>query len=129
MTATDWGVLTLGVATIVWIFRYFFGARPAAVAATATAGGVQEVNITVRGGYTPGAVTVRAGTPVRLLFDRQETSGCSEEVVFPDFGVRKFLPAHQQTAVQFTPSTPGSYGFTCGMGMLRGTLTVLPAEG
>jgi plastocyanin domain-containing protein len=61
---------------------------------------------------------------VRLVFDRQETSGCSEEVVFPDFGIRKFLPAHRQTTIEITPERAGSYEFTCGMSMLRGRLTV-----
>ena len=129
MTAAQWSVLVLGVASIVWINRYFFAKRTVSMTATSGTGGAQQATITVLGGYTPSAITVRAGSPVLLVFDRQETSSCSEEVVFPDFGVRKFLPAHQQTAVQFTPTTPGSYGFTCGMGMLRGTLTVLPAEG
>jgi plastocyanin domain-containing protein len=67
-------------------------------------------------------VRVKAGRPVRLVFDRQETSSCSEEVVFADFGVRRYLPAHQQTAIDVTPTAPGTYEFTCGMGMLRGTL-------
>jgi plastocyanin domain-containing protein len=59
---------------------------------------------------------------VRLVFDRQETSSCSEEVVFPAFGVRKFLPAHEKTALDITPPVPGTYDFTCGMGMLHGRL-------
>jgi plastocyanin domain-containing protein len=69
-------------------------------------------------------VRVKAGAPVRLVFDRQETSGCSEEVVIPEFGIRRFLPAHDRTPVEFTPERPGSYEFTCGMGMLRGRITV-----
>jgi plastocyanin domain-containing protein len=76
----------------------------------------------VQGGYTPAEVRVRAGRPVRLTFDRQETSGCSEEVVFPDFGVRRFLPAHARTVVEVTPPAAGTYEFTCGMGMLRGRI-------
>jgi plastocyanin domain-containing protein len=65
---------------------------------------------------------VRAGRPVRLVFDRQETSGCSEEVVFGDFGIRRFLPPHARTAIELTPPAPGTYEFTCGMSMLRGRL-------
>jgi plastocyanin domain-containing protein len=61
---------------------------------------------------------------VRLVFDRQETAGCSEEVVIPDFGVRRFLPPHQRTTVEFTPTEPGRFEFTCGMGMLRGAVVV-----
>jgi plastocyanin domain-containing protein len=65
---------------------------------------------------------VPAGRPVRLVFDRQETSSCSEEVVFPAFGIKRFLPAHQQTTVEITPPAPGRYEFTCGMAMLHGAV-------
>ena len=80
--------------------------------------------IAVRGGYDPGTVTVKAGSPVRLVFDRQETSSCSEEIVLPDFGIRRYLPAHEKTAVEFTPTAAGTYEITCGMGMLHGKLVV-----
>ncbi len=122
MNATDWLVVLGGLAAIAWVNWYFFLAgRPVATAAAA-AGGAQEVTIGVRGGYDPAQVRVRAGSPVRLVFDRQETSGCSEEVVIPAFGVRRFLPARERTAVEVTPPAAGTYEFTCGMGMLRGRL-------
>jgi len=122
LPTTDWLVIAAGLAAIVWVNWYFFFAERATVTAATPAGRPQEVTIIVRGGYDPATVRVRAGAPVRLIFDRQETSGCSEELVFGDFGIRRFLPAHQQTAVDLTPPAPGSYEFTCGMGMLRGRL-------
>jgi plastocyanin domain-containing protein len=124
MSAADWLVVLGGLAAIAWVNWYFFLAgRPVATAA-ARAGGIQEVTIGVRGGYDPAQVRVRAGAPVRLVFDRQEAGGCSEELVIPDFGIRRFLPAHQKTAVEITPRTAGTHEFTCGMGMLRGRLIV-----
>lgn len=123
MSGVEWLVLAAGVAALAWVNWYFFLAeRSAATAAAPAAGGVQQVTIAVRGGYDPAAVRVRAGAPVRLVFDRQETSGCSEEVVFPAFGVRRFLRPFTQTTVEVTPAAPGRYEFTCGMGMLRGAL-------
>lgn len=119
----DWLVIAAAGSTILWVNWYFFAAeRAPAMAATSAAGGSQEVAITVHGGYTPSTIRVKAGAPVRLLFDRQETSSCSEEVVFGDFGIRTVLPAHQTTAITVTPPTPGTYEFTCGMSMLRGKL-------
>lgn len=120
LDTTDIIVIAAGLALVALINWYFFvaGRRPVAVAVIG--GAVQEVIVGVRGGYDPSSVRVRAGTPVRLVFDRQETNGCSEEVVLPDFGIRRFLPAHQRTAVEFTPAAPGTYEFTCGMSMLRG---------
>lgn len=124
MSTTEWGVIAAGAAGILWVNWYFFLASRTTAAATAGAGGSDEVTIAVRGGYDPAQIRVRRGVPVRLIFDRQETSGCSEEVVIPEFGVRKFLPAHRRTAVDVTPDEPGTFEFTCGMGMLRGRIVV-----
>lgn len=123
MTPQDWIVVLAGAAAIAWVNWYFFLARRSAATATQT-GGVQEVTIAVQGGYDPAEVKVRKGSPVRLVFDRRETSSCSEEVVIPDFGIRRFLPAFQKTAIELTPEKPGTYEFTCGMSMLRGRLVV-----
>ena len=98
MTIADWTVVAVGTAVIGWINWYFFLARPRGVTATTT-GGVQEIRVVVEGGYQPSDIRVTAGTPVRLLFDRRETSPCSEEVVLPEFGIRRFLPAQRITAV------------------------------
>jgi plastocyanin len=149
MTAIDWIVIAIAASTIVWINWYFLADRtgagvmamamaadsavptpsatPSPGGASSTAAGsagvaTAQATIVVHGGYEPSVVRVKAGQPVRLIFDRQETSGCSEEVVFADFGIRRFLPANQQTVIEVTPPKAGVYAFTCGMGMLRGKL-------
>ena len=124
MSATSWLVVVAGIGAIGWVNWYFFVAPRRATPAQARVGaaGVQEVRITVRGGYDPATVRVRAGSPVRLIFDRKETAGCSEEVVFPAFGIRKFLPPDTPTTIEITPPAPGRYEFMCGMSMLHGAL-------
>ena len=128
MSGTDWMVIVAGLAMIGWVNWYFFVAprRAAPAVATAVGAGVPEIRITVRGGYDPATIRVRAGEKVRLVFDRKETAGCSEEVVFPAFGIRKFLPPDTPTTVEVTPPAPGRYEFMCGMSMLRGAIV---AEG
>jgi copper chaperone CopZ len=74
MTLAQIVVTVVGVAAGAWVLWYFVFAPGPALAATAK-GGVQEVRITVKGGYTPDTVVVRAGKPVRLLFYRDETAG------------------------------------------------------
>ena len=124
MSGIEWMVVAAGVAAIAWVNWYFFFSHGPAAQAAAGAGGVQEVIIAVLGGYSPSQVRVKKGAPVRLVFDRQETSSCSEEIVIPDFGIRRFLPAFQKTAVEIRPERAGTYDFACGMSMLHGKLIV-----
>src|SRR5262245_38972061 len=113
-------VLVAGVALIVAINWYFFAPRK--VVAANAAGAVQTIEIEVRGGYNPGAVRAKRGVPLKLVFNRQEKSSCSEEIVIPAFGIRRFLPAFERTTVELTPDKSGSFDITCGMSMLHGTL-------
>jgi plastocyanin domain-containing protein len=124
MTPSDAGVLLAAAGLIALVNWYFLFSRRSAGVAHAAAGGTQAITIQVAGGYTPAVIEVERGRPVRLTFDRQEDNPCSEEVVLGPWGIRRFLPAHRQTTVEFTPTEPGRFEFTCGMSMLRGTIVV-----
>jgi len=124
MSSIDVVVVVVSVLAIVGLGWYFFARRGAAHAAVS--GGVQRVEVVVRGGYSPNVVQVRQGVPVEIEFDRQESGDCSSRVVFPEQQVSATLPAHQRTTVRFTPWRAGSFGFACGMNMIRGTLVVVP---
>ena len=125
MDTMEAAVLAGGVALIAFVLWFFFGARQR-TAAQLGDGGVQRVTITVKGGYSPDTIVVKQGVPVRLDFQRDEASSCSEQVVFGDFGIARDLPAFKTTPVEFTPDKAGTFAFTCGMRMLRGTLVVTP---
>ena len=122
MSPDKWLVLFLGITAIAWLNWHFFASVRRTTTARQTAAGIQEVMVTVRGGYDPAEIHVRAGEPVRLVFDRQETSNCSEEVVIADFNIRTFLPAHERTSVDIAAPAKGRHEITCGMGMLHGAL-------
>lgn len=113
-----------GLALTGLVLWYFFFSSRLAVAAQSTSGGVQQVDITVKGGYSPSVIEVTHGQPVQLNFYRDEENSCSEELLMPDFNVRRDLPAFQTTLVELLPEQPGRFDFTCGMGMLRGSLVV-----
>ncbi|MCR5890872.1 cupredoxin domain-containing protein [Hymenobacter sp. J193] len=85
---------------------------------------MQEVDITVKGGYSPDVIEVERGKPVQLSFYRDEENSCSEELLMPDFSIRRDLPAFKTTLVELLPQQAGTFTFTCGMGMLRGSLVV-----
>lgn len=131
MTPIEWTVVAGAVASIALVNWYFFVAgqtvavaAPAMAAGAAGAAAIPEVVITVDGGYSPNTVRAKAGQPLRLVFDRQDDSSCSEEVVIPAFGIRTYLPTGQRTAIEVTPTEAGRIPFTCGMGMLKGTILV-----
>jgi len=124
MTTAQYLVTLGGLALSVLIAWFFWLAPKGQTRAAAVAGGVQEVAVTVKGGYTPDVIVVKAGSPVRLRFTRQESAACSEKVLFPDFNRSALLPEGQEVTLEFTPGTPGEYGFQCQMGMLRGKLIV-----
>jgi Cu(I)/Ag(I) efflux system membrane fusion protein len=83
-----------------------------------------DVRIDVDYGYEPGEVHVKAGIPVRLNFIRHEDSECSREVVFKALNIRRELPKGKLVSIEFTPGSPGTIGFECGMGMLQGKIIV-----
>ncbi|MEU5260120.1 heavy metal translocating P-type ATPase [Amycolatopsis sp. NPDC021455] len=124
MSSVDVVVVAIAVAAIAALGWYFFAPRRARTATIS--GGVQRLQVTVHGGYSPDVVQVRQGVPVEIEFDRQESGDCSSRVVFPDLQVSAALPAHQHTTVRFTPREAGSFGFACGMNMIHGTLVVTP---
>ena len=90
------------------------------------ADGVQEATIVVRDGYHPDTVRVRAGLPVRLVFDRQEEDPCSARVFFSEPALSRRLAPFAQTFVTFTPARAGDHLFTCEEGRFRGHLVVAP---
>lgn len=123
MDTTEIIVVLGGAGLIALVLWYFFGERES-VAAAVNAGGVQEIDVTVKGGYSPDVIAVKRGVPVRLNFFRDETSSCSEKVILGDFGIARDLPAFKTTPVEFTPDKSGEFAFTCGMNMLHGKLVV-----
>ena len=127
MRAADILVIVAAVAALAGLGWFFFGPRKATTAVLA--GGVQRLEVTVRGGYSPEVIRVRQGVPVELTFDRQESGDCTSRVVFPDFRVSAALPAWQRTTVRLDPGQAGEFGFACGMNMIHGTLIVEPAAG
>ncbi|MFH1336444.1 MAG: cupredoxin domain-containing protein [Candidatus Zixiibacteriota bacterium] len=114
----------LGVLLIVLVNWYFLFSKRQKAKASVKGSGIQEIKVTVKGGYDPDVIVVKKDVPVKIDFYRDETESCSEEIVFGDFNIRKSLPPFKTTSIEFVPKKTGEYVFTCGMGMLRGKLIV-----
>ncbi len=117
-------VTLAGAALIAALAWFFFGSR--AARAVELRGNRQELEITVKGGYSPNLIRARQGVPLRLVFDRQESGDCTSRVVFPDLGISRSLAPFARTTVDFTPDHSGEFDFACGMNMVHGTLLVEP---
>ncbi|HEY6931497.1 MAG TPA: cupredoxin domain-containing protein [Thermoanaerobaculia bacterium] len=107
-----------------FLYAFFFGRRRR-VRAAVTDAGAQQVTIAVSGGYDPDVVVAKKGVPLRLIFDRREANPCSDEVILPEFEVRRALPAFAKTTIEVIPKRAGEFPFSCGMNMLHGTIKVV----
>ncbi|GAA3936133.1 cupredoxin domain-containing protein [Hymenobacter algoricola] len=124
MDTTAVMVTMAGLALAGFVIWYFFLSARQTATAVSSSSGVQAVDITVKGGYSPDVIEVERGKAVQLHFYRDEENSCSEELLMPDFHIRRDLPAFQTTLVELLPTEAGRFEFTCGMGMLRGILVV-----
>ncbi|MBW4422454.1 MAG: cupredoxin domain-containing protein [Myxacorys californica WJT36-NPBG1] len=122
------GVTAGGLALMGLELWWFLYSKQKSQKADSTGQGIQEVTITVDGGYEPSQIVVNAGQPVRLNFFRRDPSNCLEQVRFPDFGIAQDLKLNQTTPIEFTPSAPGKYSFACGMNMFHGVVEAISAE-
>jgi Cu+-exporting ATPase len=113
------GGLTVGV------FFYFFFFGPRRGTSARRGAGAQEVTVVVSGGYRPDVVVAKKGVPLRITFDRRVDNPCSDELVVPEFKVRRKLPAFGKTEVTVVPERTGEFPFSCGMNMLHGMIRVV----
>ena len=111
-------VTIVGISAIAVIYWFFLMKKEKAV----IVGDV--VDITVEGGYSPDTISITKGQKTILRFTRKDPSSCLEEVVVPEFKIRKFLPLNQIVSVELKPEKAGEYEFVCGMNMFHGKIIV-----
>lgn len=83
-----------------------------------------SIDITVEGGYSPNVISIPKDQTTTLNFFRKDPSSCLEEVVLPDFKIRKFLPLKKAMPIQVTPTKAGTFEISCGMNMFHGKILV-----
>ena len=83
----------IAAAALTWlVLRFFFGAQKA-TSGPWTLRQAPDRNNHRQRWLLPCVVSMRAGTPITLTFDRQETGECTSHVVFGDLGLDAMLPA------------------------------------
>jgi sulfite exporter TauE/SafE/copper chaperone CopZ len=84
---------------------------------------IQVIKMDVDWTFKPTRFTVKKGVPVRWEINGINVSGCSSEVVIPSLNIRKKL-SEGLNIIEFTPKKDGTIPFSCGMGMITGSITV-----
>ena len=111
-------ITILGIAGITFTYWFFLMKKDEVVEAS------DSVDIIVEGGYSPSTISIPKGKTTQINFFRKDPSSCLEEVVIPDFKVRKFLPLNTQVAIPITPKESGAFEIVCVMNMFHGKLIV-----
>lgn len=83
----------------------------------------QVLELTAKGGYSPGTVTAEANKPTILRVKTNNTFDCSSSLNIPSLSIRKNLPSSGTTDIEIAAQAPGtSIKGTCGMGMYNFTI-------
>lgn len=113
-------IVTLGgIGLIAGIYWFFFGKKEKSMEVT------DSLTIIVDGGYKPNTIRIKQGETVKLTFIRKDTNSCLEEIVFPDFKIKEFLPMNEPVTVTLSPSEKGSSVFHCAMNMFHGMIEIV----
>ncbi len=74
--------------------------------------------------YAP--ITVQKGIPVKWIISiaDDDLNGCNGTMIIPEYNINKKL-APGENIVNFTPARSGTIGYSCWMGMIRSSITVV----
>lgn len=111
-------VILFGLLGIIFTYWFFLMKKEKQIAVS------DSVDIIVDGGYNPEVISIPAGKVTKLNFLRNDQNSCLEEVVLPDFKIKKTLPLNQKITIEITPQKKGEYKYSCGMNMFHGKIVV-----
>ena len=114
-------VTIVGTGIIGLIYWFFFGKRSTPAEASVSHG---EVDVVVDGGYKPSVIKVERGKDIKLSILRKDPNSCLEEIVLPDFKIKKYLPLNKKVEINIKATKAGTYLFHCGMNMYHGKVIV-----
>ena len=85
----------------------------------------QEIDIQISAArYSPNVIVAKKNIPLRINLHADQNAGCAREIVFPDFGIDKVVPAGGTETAEINPVQEGEFAFRCSMDMIRGKLVV-----
>lgn len=111
-------ITTIGIIGCIFIYWFFLGKRGKVVIAN------KSIDITVEGGYSPEKIIIPLNKTTTINFIRKDPTECLEEVVLPDFKIKKSLPLNKKVEIKITPKQKGEFGYSCAMNMYHGKIIV-----
>jgi len=75
-------------------------------------------------GFVPADIKIKKGELTHLVITRRTDQTCAKQIVIPDYGLSADLPLNVPVTLSLTPKSAGEIRYVCGMGMLRGVLSV-----
>ncbi len=85
---------------------------------------VQNINVTVAGGYEPSVINLKQGVPAQITFTRTSTQGCLDVVHSNALNFETALPIDEPRTVMIPTKQAGEFNFSCGMDMFHGTIHI-----
>ena len=78
-------------------------------------------------GYSPNILYVKKDIPVRWIIDVKQMSGCTDEIIMPEYNIQKPLE-YGENIIEFVPDRLGEIKFSCWMQMVWGKFVVTEDE-
>ena len=119
MTANQIIILIMGTLSIILTYWYFFGRKESRTVISGS-----SIALKVDAGYSPSQIVIKHDTRVTLKVLRKDPSDCLEDLVLPEWNIKKYLPLNKEIVINLEPKQKGDYPFHCGMNMFHGKIIV-----
>ncbi len=83
---------------------------------------IVKMDLTYRG-YSPNVLFIKKDIPVRWIIDVKQMSGCTDEIIMPEYNIKKLLE-YGENIIEFVPKRLGDIKFSCWMQMVWGKFVV-----
>ena len=72
------------------------------------------------------AITVQVGVPVKWIINAPQGSinGCNKRIFIDEYGI-EYTFTQGENIIEFTPDKTGTFQYSCWMGMIHSTITVV----
>lgn len=88
-------------------------------------GQYQTITTSLEFGTYP-QITVKAGMPVKwtIVAEDGKVNGCNNEIIIQEYGINAKID-EGENIIEFIPTKTGKFGYSCWMGMIRSSITVI----